>query len=384
VITKKLKAQIDFLHRKCGKFEWSGELITREEGSVESLDDWKIICEDVYLVDIGTSAYTEYEVNKGGFKAVDIIEMYEQFPGLLENTHKNQHIHSHQSMKTFFSSTDSENLHDRAIASNYFMMLIVNFDGEYCAKVAFKAKQARKGNTTLTLANNSDGYKPIKLVGGEDQEVLVVCDCTIEYNYEEVEESFSKRYEEIRKIVEEEKAKKALAKPVQGHLYNSYNSKGSSTNYDDFDWDEKGKIWHPKDKKSKRIGEMTKKEFEEYEKEVVGSGWELRHVRTVINSVLDGVPNEYGFHDPIPKLAEKSKELSSVHKMEEYIMEFSADFKEKFDTIYPYKNTDDHWADFLEITREFLLPYKYLRLVKEILDDVEFELMEYWPKKSIL
>lgn len=93
VITEKLKNQIDYLHKKVGSAEWSGELITREEGKITDLDDWKIIAEDIFLVDIGTAAYTSYEVDKGGFKSADIIELYDKFPGLLDGSQKNHHIH---------------------------------------------------------------------------------------------------------------------------------------------------------------------------------------------------------------------------------------------------------------------------------------------------
>ena len=43
-------------------------------------------------------------------------------------------------MGVFFSGTDWSQLNDRALVSNYFMMLIVNSKGDMIAKVAFKAK----------------------------------------------------------------------------------------------------------------------------------------------------------------------------------------------------------------------------------------------------
>lgn len=98
IITEKLQKQIKWLHEKCGAVEWSGELITSEQGSINDLEDWKITAEEIYLTDIGTSGFTGYEVDKGGFKAVDIIELYEAYPGLLEGTQKNHHIHTHHNM----------------------------------------------------------------------------------------------------------------------------------------------------------------------------------------------------------------------------------------------------------------------------------------------
>lgn len=95
IITERIKKQIDFLHGKVGSFEWSGELITSEKGTINDLDNWAITAEDIFLADIGTAGFTGYEVNKGGFKTVDIIELYDKYPELLEGEKKVHHVHSH-------------------------------------------------------------------------------------------------------------------------------------------------------------------------------------------------------------------------------------------------------------------------------------------------
>lgn len=97
-ITKELKRKIDYLHKKVGALEWSGELITREKGTINDLDDWEITAEDMFLADIGTSGGTEYEVNRGAFKSSDIIQLYEKFPELEDGKLKLQHLHTHHSM----------------------------------------------------------------------------------------------------------------------------------------------------------------------------------------------------------------------------------------------------------------------------------------------
>ncbi len=93
ILTDRLKKQIAFLHNKVGAAEWSGELITSEEGKITDLDDWKITAHDIFLADIGTAGFTGYEVDKGGFKAVDIIELYDQYPALLDGELQIHHIH---------------------------------------------------------------------------------------------------------------------------------------------------------------------------------------------------------------------------------------------------------------------------------------------------
>lgn len=95
LITEKLQDQIEYLHKQLGAIEWSGELITSETNTIQHLNDWTIRGEDIFLADVGSPGYTSYEVDKGAFKASDIIELYEAFPGLMEGTHKLQHIHTH-------------------------------------------------------------------------------------------------------------------------------------------------------------------------------------------------------------------------------------------------------------------------------------------------
>lgn len=180
IITPTLKSQIDFLHEMVGTREWSGELITSETGKLTDLDDWTITAESIYLADIGSGAYTGYQVDKGGFKAVDIIEMYDAFPGLLEGKQKNHHIHTHHSMGAFMSGTDWDNLTERADVSNYFMMLVVDFKDTYVAKMAFRAKIKGSGTEVISLVNNQDGFGEIFLDSGErEKEVLVVMSCEV-------------------------------------------------------------------------------------------------------------------------------------------------------------------------------------------------------------
>lgn len=182
VITRKLQQQIKFLHDKVGRNEWSGELITSEIGTIHDLDDWKIVCEEIFLADVGSPGFTGYEVDKGGFKAADIGAMYDQFPGLLEGKQKNHHIHTHHNMGAFFSGTDWEQLEDRGCQSNYFMMLVVDFQKTYKAKVAWKAEQKVAAGTELHFANNTDELGMMTLTGAaKEKEVLVVMDCNIEY-----------------------------------------------------------------------------------------------------------------------------------------------------------------------------------------------------------
>jgi hypothetical protein len=52
-------------------------------------------------------------------------------------------------MNTFFSGTDTKELEDNAANYNYYVSLIVNFDGKYCCKIAIPGK--RKMTSVIEL-----------------------------------------------------------------------------------------------------------------------------------------------------------------------------------------------------------------------------------------
>jgi len=103
-------------------------------------------------------------------------------------------------MSAFFSGTDWSNLNDRALESDYFMMLIVNFAGNYVAKVAFKAKRADNSKTVLEFANNADNHRAIEIDTKVAKEALVVMDCEIilEPVDDGIPDSFKERYQKVK------------------------------------------------------------------------------------------------------------------------------------------------------------------------------------------
>lgn len=370
-----------------GNFEWSGELITREEGTINDLDDWKIICEDIYLADIGSGAYTSYTVDKGGFKSIDIVEMYDKFDGLMEGTHKAHHIHSHHNMSAFFSSTDKEQLHDRALCSNYFLMLIVNFDGQYCAKVAFKAKKHGNEKTQLELFNNSDGYNKIELKENNNEDVLVVMACNIEYPEYDilVEKDFSDRFEAVKKVIEEEKK---MTKPVYRGIgsqakipyQNGYDEDsgwgGIRNEYfkeNDYEFVDDGKdgYWR---KKSKKITEMTQKEWEKHDGGRTET-YDLRHAKALLNSLITGSFDDNDYSDPIIKFTDKQKKLKNAFDVTEFVMGIDTELRRHFDVIFPHATDADFGMMLLKL-QEYLIPYKYLRIINEFMECIEEEIEE--------
>lgn len=374
VITERLKKQIDWLHEKCGSTEWSGELITSETNTINDLDNWTVTCEDIFLVDVGSAAYTSYEVDKGGFKSADIIDLYDSYPGLLDGTKKAQHIHTHHNMQSFFSGTDWSQLEDRGVLSNYFLMLIVNFKGEYVAKVAFKAEKSGKDAVELNFANNLDGRAPLTLAGQSAKEVLVVMDCNIVFEKVEkvVEDSFSARYDAVKKAIAEEEASKRVYTPAYTPNFGTVGrtwKQSEFTAWDNDDIDTTPFSVSNFKKKKKGIMDMTDKE------------WSMENAKTssltekdatfALSSYLSGTYDRSNYEDPLDLIIDLNKQLKKKAEMEEYLMEFShGGFKAHLEGIHLECTPEDYIA-ILQHLVTYLDGCKYNRLSAEMLDEVK-------------
>ena len=62
IIPAEVERKIRFTCQKVWSTEWSGTLFFTHEGSFEN-NDLVIRCVDIYIMDIGTQAYTEFDMN---------------------------------------------------------------------------------------------------------------------------------------------------------------------------------------------------------------------------------------------------------------------------------------------------------------------------------
>ncbi len=132
VITPEFKRQIDILHKEIINREWCGVLITEDVGNIFEPDEMVITPKFIYLMNIGSGAYTEAD-----YTAEMICDLYEKFPELEDGIWNQHMIHTHHTMTTFFSGPDKEQLEDGAKDAPYYLSLIVNCAGKYTAKVAY-------------------------------------------------------------------------------------------------------------------------------------------------------------------------------------------------------------------------------------------------------
>lgn len=224
IIPAEVERKIRFACQKVWNTEWSGTLFFTHEGSFEN-NDLVIRCVDIYIMDIGTQAYTEFDMNP------DVIAYMTEHSELLDC--QMGLIHSHNNMSTFFSGTDTATLKEEGRDRNNFVSLIVNNAGSYTAAITrrIKSKQVME---SVSYEFFGDGEK-------QDTKEYVSNADEIEWFYLKIEnenETFSfpdmaARLEEIKQA-KAEKAKKAQV-PVYSNGYNpaivnSYGTKAGPAN----------------------------------------------------------------------------------------------------------------------------------------------------------
>jgi proteasome lid subunit RPN8/RPN11 len=197
VISQELSAQIMYNHMSNPRIEWSGFLFyTVESGSLQDLDNLKLRAERMYLQDVGSAAYTSFEMT-----SEKIVDMACSVPDYEES--RIGIIHTHHTMGCFFSGTDKDELQENASAHIYYLSLIVNNTGPWCAKIAVPA--IRKNNTTILRRDEETGeqreFSETGLTAdSEAEDVLYLIDCDIHYeletwyieNYNKIEEERTK------------------------------------------------------------------------------------------------------------------------------------------------------------------------------------------------
>lgn len=227
IIPAEVERKIRFACQKVWSTEWSGTLFFTHEGSFEN-NDLIIRCVDIYIMDIGTQAYTEFDMNP------DVIAYMCNNPELLDC--QIGLIHSHNNMSTFFSGTDTATLKEEGRDRNNFVSLIVNNAGTYTAAITrrIKSKQVKE-SVSYEFFGDGEKHDTKEYVSNADE---------IEWFYLKIEnenETFSfpdmaARLEEIKQAKAEkaEKAKKAQTSVYQGDykpvIANSYGTEASPAN----------------------------------------------------------------------------------------------------------------------------------------------------------
>lgn len=204
-ISDKLQSQIIYMCKEVWSDEWSGMLFYETEGQFGE-ENFKITAQELFPLDIGSQTYTEYEANDP-----DLIRF------LMNNPHartmKKGHIHSHNTMGVFFSTTDDSELHDNCGAHNFYLSLIVNNKNEMCAKIAFKATSKSETKTLITFRDEKGQEKTKSYSGSKEDERIYIYKCSITNPHGVVEDSFKSRFQGLK----DDKKKKEDAKRMASY-----------------------------------------------------------------------------------------------------------------------------------------------------------------------
>lgn len=125
--------------------EWSGTLFYTVEGSFED-DSLVITCKDIYVSDIGSATYTEFDHSADIVTYQAMNDLLDCYTGL---------IHSHNQMATFFSGTDRNTLIEEGMDMPHFLSLIVNNAGVYTAKITRRVSLQTSKITYPTFGGES-------------------------------------------------------------------------------------------------------------------------------------------------------------------------------------------------------------------------------------
>lgn len=129
-ICNEAQKQIDYLLNKFPSTEWSGIMVWDViEGSLQDPATLLVEVKYILLMDIGSAAYTEYET-----EAELTLDLYDEYPDAM--LMRIGHCHSHHSMQAYFSSTDTQELHDNVDKHVAYLSLIVSSKSKYVAKMA--------------------------------------------------------------------------------------------------------------------------------------------------------------------------------------------------------------------------------------------------------
>lgn len=228
IVPKSFVDKVRYLHKEVGPIEWSGRLVWRIiKGNIEDTANLVAEAVDIIPMDIGNATYTEFETGD------EAIKYFQKYPKLLRKV-KMGIIHTHHTMRAFFSGTDTGALEDCATTDSLLLSLIVNFKEEPVAKIAYMVPETTVEKVKYTPSNMIKNLSSFFL---KDKEVEVTKDVLVTVNLDIEWKGENKIKDEyfLETLAELKKAKTASAvkiyKPSSqngSHLKNTINKNQGS------------------------------------------------------------------------------------------------------------------------------------------------------------
>ena len=133
------------------------------------------------------------------------------------------HIHSHNTMSTFFSGTDMSELEDNSKSHNFYLSLIVNNYMDFKAKVAIRAtvkEQIKSSYKALDERGKEYSIQDTTLKIDKDKLFIYDCDITSPVESVTVDEDFTKK---VEAIIQKEETERASTKMMYQNNFTTSN-----------------------------------------------------------------------------------------------------------------------------------------------------------------
>lgn len=336
-IPKEVENKIGLLLENIRNIEWSGVLFYDVEGSFED-NSLKVICKDILPMDIGNATYTEWDMNADVVSyIVDHPELVGSYQGL---------CHSHHSMATFFSGTDTNTLKEEGSDVNHFVSLIVNNAGTYNAAITRKVDIKNDVYSVYT-------YKSFGDVTVEGKSDYTECNTCIEYFYLdiEVEQSENNNSELLARIDKLKQPKVKTPTP-------SFNS----INQEYWPYTELHKNTVNKEPKQKEL-------FTDFKEEAL-TDWYVKQLLTC--NVLISKDNKIGINDTYERalsiIKNRFNDLESYeHFMSNFVDFIVYDFTKKLEEL---RKEPGNPAEAASLLFDKILPLKgaYINILTDLLE----------------
>lgn len=166
---------------------------------------------DLYLMDIDSSAATEFEYGE------ELIDVYEEHPEYMDL--RMGSVHSHHSMAAFFSGVDDTELKKGSDSGDFYLMLIVNntING-WVAKIGFSVEVKKTWKSLFTFKNK----ETIEREGSSENSEYINYELDIETPFhlsDDITKPLDTRIADVRK------KKTEAASKFTGYAY-GYNPQG--------------------------------------------------------------------------------------------------------------------------------------------------------------
>lgn len=191
-ISSQLLNQVNYLHTHVGNKEWSGPLIYKIiQGDINDPNNLVIEATRMFLMDIGTSGSTDFEMSEE-----DTVELYSKHEELMEDGYRIGLIHSHHSMRVYFSGTDIDELKENVDNYNVYLSLIVGTKHDPVAKLAFLSEVEDDINRTFSFKNIANKLMKESVSEKTTKKMIMWYDCDIQVP-QVVSDYFKERYDEV-------------------------------------------------------------------------------------------------------------------------------------------------------------------------------------------